>query len=155
MLPSIIRRAGRRFSSTKAKTQVPQYQLPPEKLRALAVIYHQAGSFITPENLSDRIDEAFANEQSHSKMIYFPFVSTKELEGIRRTQRERTKVREWEKDILPPTDRVFSEAMTVREERVIQALYGVELSSDKTRWLPGPDVLQERGLEEDSEESNL
>ena len=55
-----------RCMSSKPNSQEspPGFSLPPKKLRALVSLYHQSRSFITPENLDEAIDSAFAEPPS-------------------------------------------------------------------------------------------
>lgn len=56
-----------RHNSTSPRSPTPNAtpsatQLPPEKMRALISLYHQSRDFISPANLSDKIDEVFAKD---------------------------------------------------------------------------------------------
>ena len=54
-------------SSSKTKLDVqPKTELPPEKMRGLVDLYHESSKFITPANLSDKIDEAFIHRRLNS-----------------------------------------------------------------------------------------
>ncbi|KAH7098301.1 hypothetical protein BKA62DRAFT_713675 [Auriculariales sp. MPI-PUGE-AT-0066] len=49
--------------------QPGEYALPREKMRLLCELYHQAGEYITAENVTERIDEAFTGDMSTEKIL--------------------------------------------------------------------------------------
>ncbi|KAF6762748.1 hypothetical protein DFP72DRAFT_565951 [Ephemerocybe angulata] len=49
-------------AASKKQTRQTRSALPREKLRALVSLYHQADTFITQENLIEKINEALLNE---------------------------------------------------------------------------------------------
>ncbi|KAG8744903.1 hypothetical protein FRC10_009273 [Ceratobasidium sp. 414] len=57
----------------------PSFSLSETKLRALIDLYHSSSSFITPENLSDEIDRAFATQLFRHTLVrpdtYYSLVS--------------------------------------------------------------------------------
>jgi hypothetical protein len=126
--------------------------MTPAKLRALISLYHQADTFITPENLSQRIDEAFIPPNQYvgtTPVQQGPdFITVKRLEDELERQRMEPKVME------PDTERKgspsnthgqgggWSERMDAREEKVLEALYGVERGRNG-QMLPGLDLLME------------
>ncbi|KAF9263642.1 hypothetical protein L218DRAFT_959169 [Marasmius fiardii PR-910] len=159
-MSSSVRRAStsariiRRYaSSNTSSTPQKSFFLTPEKKRALISLYHQSDTFITPENLSERIDQAFIKRRDFA----IPFADTARLT---RTQmdaliidRERApKFSEWDRDrkALPRLEgRHWSEGTTAREWRVIEALYGVD-SSDASNAMPGLEALEEFSSSEEA-----
>lgn len=76
-------------SKPNPETPPPGFVLPPKKLRALVSLYHQSRTFITPENLDEAIDRAFAELPSvrvfgGRKTIDWPTLrlEVKEREGL-------------------------------------------------------------------------
>ena len=51
-------------TSVVAREGTRPFKLPEAKLRALITLYHRSSSFITPANLSSRIDSAFTGTSS-------------------------------------------------------------------------------------------
>ncbi|KAF8665702.1 hypothetical protein AX16_000154 [Volvariella volvacea WC 439] len=137
---------ARRYASTKAPQKVASHRtLPSAKMRALISLYHQADGFITPENLSQRIDEAFLSSDPQS-MINTP-VTVKDLNTILVDQRAAPKLSQWEHGSIMNTrlggsETSWSSRRSVREQKVIEALYGVDLSQPNA-ILPGLEVLEE------------
>ncbi|KAK0468258.1 uncharacterized protein EV420DRAFT_1473965 [Desarmillaria tabescens] len=131
-----------RYSSSSVKRkptkQVPT--LPPEKLRALISVYHGTESFVTPENLSDRIDDAFVRSVGDAALNSF-----KKYDNLRKhrlAQRDMAELWEWDLQIA-----VGNPAMEEREAKIVEALYGVDTSDPLYNRYPGLDLLQdaERG----------
>ncbi|KAF8974600.1 hypothetical protein BDZ97DRAFT_1911768 [Flammula alnicola] len=134
--------------------------LPPAKMRALIALYHQADTWITPENLLERIDKAFvpagvSNKQmdpleigSYSRVNYG--VTFDEIETTKRVMHEAPKMAQWDAHAgasLKPkyqfaVTETWSANRAVREQKVIEALYGVVTTRD-AKLLPGLEVLQE------------
>ncbi|GLB33576.1 hypothetical protein LshimejAT787_0104600 [Lyophyllum shimeji] len=143
----------RRHVSTKTTKPKPKQKrtLPDEKLRALIALYHQADSFITPENLSQRIDEAFLSSTEPRPNTFQPTV--KELQNALAVQRKAPKIAEWDQETLinrTPANgaadyRVYdkwSSVKTARELKVVEALYGVNAAKLGATH-PGLEVLRE------------
>ncbi|KAK2466521.1 hypothetical protein APHAL10511_002163 [Amanita phalloides] len=120
--------------------QVNNIALSPGKLRALISLYHQGDNFITAENLSQRIDEAFIkNKPDLISSTETEVVGIKDLEDKLRSLRDAPK----------PT---WSEEVTVRMRKVRAALYGVE-GGREGHVQPGLETLLEElaRLERDKE----
>ncbi|KAG6890947.1 hypothetical protein C0995_000904 [Termitomyces sp. Mi166 len=136
---AMLKKAGIKSPYTPA----PQRMLPDEKLRALVSLYHQADNFITLDNLSERIDEAFINRSRLVPLTDFSS-SVKYLKGRLAKQRKEARVTEW--DNVPPKsgpetsfdDSKWSTVKMERELKVKQALYGL---SDQGN-LPGIEILK-------------
>jgi len=119
-------------SSSTPETKTSPTQLSPEKMRALVSLYHQSKDFISPNNLSDRIDEVFAkNFYANSSMFvgYNGLVSMmaerKAAPVVGNAQtREQIVTKTWS---LGPAAK--------REQMVIDALYGVD------EGMPGLETL--------------
>lgn len=133
--------------------------ITPAKLRALISLYHQADTFITLENLSQRIDDAFIGPLTHTAVDAMieretDFMTLKRLENELERQRMEPKVMEPDKERGRTSNNgvSWSGQMGSRDEKVMQALYGVERGQDG-QILPGLDVLLEERerLEEDME----
>ncbi|KAK0453530.1 hypothetical protein EV421DRAFT_1687712, partial [Armillaria borealis] len=127
-----------RYSSSSIKRkptkQVPT--LPPEKLRALISVYHGTESFVTLENLSDRIDDAFIRSVGDTALNSF-----KKYDNLRKhrlAQKEMSELWEWDLQIA-----VGNPAMEEREARIVEALYGVDTSDPLYNRYPGLDLLQD------------
>lgn len=128
--------------------------LPAHKMRALISLYHQADSWVTPENLLQRIDEAFlAPDQATLATVSAErienMVSVSDLRGSISLMRNAPKMAQW--DFSPPgsedrTSPEWSESgKNKRDIKVIEALYGVEATASHVsrRFLPGLEVLEE------------
>ncbi|KAG7449125.1 uncharacterized protein BT62DRAFT_929115 [Guyanagaster necrorhizus] len=110
--------------------------LPPQKLRALISVYHGTESFVTPENLSERIDDAFTRSAGGTALNSFKKYDN--LRKLRLAQREMAKLWEWDRQIS-----FGNPAMEEREARIIEALYGVDTSDPLYCRYPGLDLLQD------------
>ncbi|KAF9057365.1 hypothetical protein BJ165DRAFT_26702 [Panaeolus papilionaceus] len=126
--------------------------LPPAKVRALISLYHQADSWITPENLLDRIDEAFLPTvgknvlvEETPEMRMQSMASLPDLRNALRKMKTAPKMAQWDtdttkKDYVPGEQ--WSDVRSKREMKVIEALYGVN-TTVKGKILPGLDALEE------------
>ncbi|KAF9468946.1 hypothetical protein BDZ94DRAFT_554390 [Collybia nuda] len=147
-------RCIRRHVSSKASS-VPSYRtLPSVKMRALISLYHQADTFITPENLSQRIDDAFVPQKPDSRLDRRN-VTLKDLKGVLDAQRKAPRVSDWDQEAV--VSRQYSDAAemgqwsslkTSRELKVIEALYGVDTTHPR-KILPGLDVVLEESKKSD------
>jgi hypothetical protein len=117
-------------------------------MRALVALYHQADTWITSENLLQKIDEAFV---SPSNPEFFDstqhILSYEEIEKARKAMQAAPKMAVWEKGSNAFVDRSriaksWSDNRDKREMKVIEALYGVVTTAD-ARVLPGLDVVEE------------
>jgi hypothetical protein len=136
----------RRHVSTKAAKSYNT--LPSAKMRALISLYHQSDSFITPENLSQRIDDAFVPQKLSSRLDRRN-VTLQDLKGVLDAQRKAPKVSDWDQEAAVSrqyTDTSnmgqWSSLKTSRELKVIEALYGVDTTHPQ-KILPGLDVVLE------------
>ncbi|KAH9951799.1 hypothetical protein B0H21DRAFT_191881 [Amylocystis lapponica] len=150
-LRASLRRAasGRRHvssaSSSKKTAMLANPTLPPEKMRALVSLYHQTESFITPENLSQKIDEAFFDRPP---LVRSPETSFQVLRDELRTRQAKPKVGEADMGKALPAvdyemgerDGSWSEKRGEREMKVLQTLFGIEKSGT-----PALEVLEEEG----------
>lgn len=120
-------------------------------MRALVALYHQAETWITPENLLDKIDEAFVPATSTDLLdaLGQRAVSYEEIEKARRSMALSPKMAVWEKggnafvDTRPKTAKSWSDNREKREMKVIEALYGVVTTAD-ARVMPGLEVFEEK-----------
>jgi len=133
-----------------SKTPVSQGSLPPAKMRALISLYHQSDSFITLENLSARIDQAFLDQEPLSR-VSAPNATIPDLKRMANQRKSAPRIGIWDdsrylsqKPAQMTQD--WSGGLPYREQRVIEALYGVERGG-----MPGLEVLEESGerIEED------
>ncbi|KAI3612495.1 hypothetical protein WG66_010020 [Moniliophthora roreri] len=145
-------KASRRYasstSSAPASTSKKSYFLTPEKKRALISLYHQSDTFITPENLSSKIDEAFIRKD---KELFVDVVTPKDLKNLMNEKLRAPKFREWNRDKRGITGGQWSAQTTHREWRVIEALYGVD-ASDRHNAMPSLEALEEFERKADEEE---
>jgi hypothetical protein len=138
--------AVKRLASTKQSAS----HLPAQKKRALISLYHHCDTFVTEENLSDRIDQAFiwtpldiGNVHSRNNMT-----DVSDLDRIRLLQRRGYKFSDWDDPRekhgmnLPLSSSYSGDWTTYREMQVIEALHGVDVS-DGQRRLPGLEVLED------------
>ena len=133
-------------SSTEKKLDVePKDSLPADKMRVLVDLYHESASYITKENLSAAIDNAF---------IYRPNQrmagSSAPEQTFPQLQVELAKRRAMPRFAQPPPSRIvprmnavsqgylWSESRSPRQEAAMCALYGVYY-----RGRPGYDVLMD------------
>lgn len=155
-LPTIIQRRAhpggfiRRHVSSKASPVQSHHTLPSAKMRALISLYHQADTFITPENLLQRIDDAFVPQILDSGLARRN-VTLQDLKGVLNSQRKAPKISDWDQEAV--VSRKYSEGgaigqwsslKTSRELKVIEALYGVDTTHPQ-KILPGLEVVLEEG----------
>lgn len=134
----------RHVSSSASKVK-SRRTLPPAKLRALISIYHQADSFITPENLSERIDQAFVSDQKLTGIGRTAGDSLKDVATLLNGIREKPKFTEWDRAAMPSSEVTTTWSSSSdggREWQVIEALYGVNISPSR-KVLLGLDTLEE------------
>jgi len=131
-----------RSMSSKPIPQEPPsgFVLPPEKLRALVSLYHQSRSFITPENLDEAIDRAFAESPSvrvfeNRRMADWPSLR---LEVKERDRLSKFGLPETLNSMLSMYEVGFYEEREKRVERVFDAMYGT-WETDK----PGLELVQD------------
>lgn len=123
-------------------------------MRALVALYHQADSWVTPENLDKTIDKAFVAETAHTALT-LPSqegIGWQDLVTTMRDVKTLPRMAQLEADVafrrLGPRHRAFPR----REELMLEALYGVEVHDNKV--LPGWELVQgmEEGLKRHIEE---
>jgi len=144
---------GKQLSESSFSTEAQSHKtLPPAKMRALIALYHQADSWITPENLEDRIDNTFVpdpNSAPRNRLdteLLNPrggWTRLDDLDKMRRHMRMAPKMAQWNRSLA--ADYVGSDwsiKASKRELKVIEALYGVDAPVDKD-MLPGLELLQE------------
>ncbi|KAF8639868.1 hypothetical protein AX17_001123 [Amanita inopinata Kibby_2008] len=142
-----------------SKINATRGTLPPAKMRALVSLYHQADTFITPENLSQRIDEAFVLREENNGMLMIggpsvadwretALLTLPQLREALEAQREAPRVMEPDREMRMmareslPYGSTWSDRRTVRERKVMEVLYGVERVKGG-EMLPGLEVLLE------------
>jgi hypothetical protein len=124
-------------------------QLPPEKLRALISLYHQSDTFITQENLLDKINEALIPQNKD-------YSTRQTMPGIEKMYEALAERRKFSK-VGPPLEvtgapaavgisssspnGTWSSGRHARERRVIEALYGVDMSNPE-KVKPGLELLE-------------
>jgi hypothetical protein len=146
--------------SSKPNPQTPPHDfvLPPKKLRALVSLYHQSKSFITPENLDEAIDRAFAEPPSvrvfGRRLVDWPSLR---LEVKERDRLSKFGLPETLNSVLSMYEVGYHEDRERRVEQVFDAMYGT-LEADK----PGLELLQDTWADveqrlkgEDSEEESV
>ncbi|KAJ3729082.1 hypothetical protein DFJ43DRAFT_502703 [Lentinula guzmanii] len=135
-------RVFRRYSSQKGKQPAP-HALSQQKMRALISLYHQSNTFITPENLSERIDQAFTMKKK-GDLAFGPLKAGVDTLSHFYTQAKLApKFSEWDREKMRFGDGVWSKAAHSRREwKVIEALYGVD-ASGLLDPMPGLEVLDE------------
>ena len=131
--------------------------LPAAKMRALVALYHQADTWVTPENLLQKIDEAFVPGTANSEFLEENrhIVSYEEIEKARKAMQTSPKMAVWEKGSNAFVDRSrkaksWSDNREKREMKVIEALYGVVTTADAS-VLPGLEVVEETAALGESE----
>lgn len=131
-----------RSVSSKPKPQTPPHDfvLPPKKLRALVSLYHQSKSFITPENLDEAIDRAFAEPPSarvfgSRRLVDWPSLR---LEVTERDRLSKFGLPETLNSVLNMYEVGHYEDREGRVEQVFDAMYGT-VETDK----PGLELVQD------------
>lgn len=146
-----------RSMSSKPNPQTPPHDfvLPPQKLRALVSLYHQSKSFITPENLDEAIDRAFAEPLSvrafERRLVSWPALH---MEIRNRDRLSKFGLPETLHSMLSMYEVGYHDQREKRVEQVFDAMYGtsdmdkpgVELLQDT--WVDVEQRLKEEGSEE-------
>jgi len=136
---------SKRYVSSKQASSLPDH-----KRRALISLYHQSESFITPENLNDRIDEAFKTVLSDT--VVLNKMEVRDLKSVVQKTRTAPKLKQW----VPKGDKESPISDSIgdgssgwsnitrdrRENKVVAALYGVHVTPSG-KILPGLEVLEE------------
>ncbi|TFK43171.1 hypothetical protein BDQ12DRAFT_674521 [Crucibulum laeve] len=157
--PTLTRKSKSTRPSTTDTPIASQHTLPSAKMRALISLYHQSDSFVTPENLSERIDKAFLINSVENSLrqlnMHEPHLS--QLRHEVSSRRSQPAVSEWDNQRVATSAAAGMHQWRIghaRERKVIEALYGVDVST-ATKKLPGLAVLEEsreeirKELEED------
>jgi len=147
-------------SSPPADSQVKVLShstLPPPKMRALISLYHQADSWVTPENLLEKIDEAFSRSGSGSLAISAGreenMVSVLDMKNYVKVRRDAPKMSQWDTSSSVGDSAIsqWSESGKSRRDlKVLEALYGATAFDHSSttvsqQFLPGLELLQEWG----------
>ena len=134
--------------------ELSQSTLPTPKMRALISLYHQADSWVTPENLLQKIDDAFVPSVS----LALPtgrqenMVSVWDMKNHLSLMRNAPKMAQWDsgssvREDFPTSSEWSESGKNRRDIKVIEALYGVAFNHSPTNisqaFLPGLEVLQE------------
>ncbi|KAJ7068064.1 hypothetical protein C8F01DRAFT_1364477, partial [Mycena amicta] len=138
------RTLSRAFSVGNVVRTPQTTNLPPEKLRALISIYHQAQSFVTRENLEAKIDEAFLTQDMFKERL-----SHKHLERLLQKRQDAAEVTEW----YPHSQEAdgWGNRSALRDVQVMEALYGVEAVGSEPA-LPALESLQDANEPQDTRE---
>ncbi|KAI0301816.1 hypothetical protein B0F90DRAFT_250355 [Multifurca ochricompacta] len=134
----VIPLARHMSSKPNAQTPLPNFALPPKKLRALVSLYHQSNSFITPENLDEEIDRAFlevpAMRTFGNRRVDWPSLR---LEVKERKQLSKFGLPETLNSALSMYEAGYEEREK-RVEQVFDAMYGTWQTNK-----PGLELLQD------------
>lgn len=153
-LQSCVRRRisvlKRNFSSDTSSKSLPNVlshrSLPSAKMRALISLYHQSETFITPEDLGERIDATFASEDPNDLLPVTADVTFTSLKDKVMDLREAPKMSQWNPhaNTTRPTlvAGKWSQIRRRRELKIIEALYGVDVTHSGN-VMPGLEVLEE------------
>jgi hypothetical protein len=166
-IPTLWRLLERNLSTKSqpaaaSQVNVSQNTLPTPKMRALISLYHQADSWVTPENLLQKIDEAFvpdATALATSNTLATslvdsvgPTVSVSDMKNHISLIRNAPKMAQWDSGSSVREDQYQSAEWSEsgknrRDLKVIEALYGVAFNHSSKNisqaFLPGLEVLQE------------
>ena len=124
--------------------------MTPEKLRALISIYHSSANFITPQNLSAAIDDAYLGHPEKIELDA-PEKSSLQLQIEMKSRGLKQETGRWGNQGWGANAPVWA-AVNPRMKQVRQALYGTEEAGK-----PGLDILLEerkrimKQIKEDSE----
>lgn len=137
----------RRHVSAKSPKAPSHRTLPDAKMRALISLYHQSDTFITPENLLERIDEVFLPSDPSASIR--PPITLRDLHNALHDQRNAPLSTEWDSapsallaSDYPESKNEWSAMTDARELKVIEALYGVDTTHNRVT-MPGLEVLEE------------
>ncbi|KAA1466175.1 hypothetical protein DENSPDRAFT_16337 [Dentipellis sp. KUC8613] len=109
-------------SKSDAPSTLPQFSLSPAKLRALISLYHQSGSFITPENLDTAIEKAFTDVPDIVSIANSKYTTYMDLKADVSARRVAPKFIQTEDLARERTGYGGSDA--TRRNQVFEALYG-------------------------------
>jgi hypothetical protein len=121
--PPLTRHTSTTRPSPTSNAASSSTQLPPEKMRALISLYHQSKDFISPANLSDKIDEVFAKDFYANSTSFAGYWN---LVGMLMERNNSPVIGSpHTRDQLQP-HRWFVGPAAKREQMVFNALYGVD-----------------------------
>lgn len=132
--------------TSKSTKQESHRTLPEVRMRTLISLYHQADSWITPENLLQRIDDAFVPKTSANLSLpSLPAqegIALQDLTSAANQVKVSPKMTQLEAE---PSFRRLGEkgmwhTMSKREKMMFEALYGVNVNGKEV--LPGLEVLK-------------
>ena len=122
-------------------------------MRALISLYHQADSWVTPENLSQKIDEAFVDPGSLALSTGREenMVSVSDMKNYIGIRRKAPKMAQWDSSSSggdSDASQWSESGKNRRDLKVLEALYGVTAfdhtsTNISQAFLPGLEVLQE------------
>ncbi|TFY83843.1 hypothetical protein EWM64_g175 [Hericium alpestre] len=136
--PNLIRYTSSQSDAPTPAPSAPEFRLSPAKLRALISLYHESGSFITPQNLDDVIDKVFTNENDvYTTTRGQKYKSYMELRAEVQARRTAPKFVQAAQTAANRTNS-FSEA-NERLQQVAGALFGTEKEKEI-----GLELLQDR-----------
>ena len=114
-------------TSTLAQKEPRSFTLPPARLRALIALYHRSSSFITPANLSSRIDQAFT-VTLYKGDILSQHASYQALASYSQRKRVNEPQPPYYKDVRLYFDSTtWSDKRGVRQARVRATLWGTQV----------------------------
>jgi hypothetical protein len=139
----------RMFSICRVTQDAPQsFALPPARLRALISLYHLSSTFITPANLSDRIDRAFTDARNATTLTTTIYSHAELQERVKVKRNENpvgTGKAQYRGVFLDYTGRTWSDKRGVRQRRVANALWGTE-----TDGKPALETVQETSIADEN-----
>ncbi|KAI0334725.1 hypothetical protein GY45DRAFT_1317739 [Cubamyces sp. BRFM 1775] len=111
-------------SSSQSKLDVkPQTKLPDDKMRVLVNLYHQSSSFVTKENLSERIDQAFARPKLLSMLG--PESTLRSLQVQVEQRRAKPKFGASNQAMPHSSGGLWSDMLPIRQLAVLMTLLGM------------------------------
>lgn len=145
MIRNSVRQVVKRHVSSQSTRPQQPTALSPTKMRALVSLYHQSETFITPETLDARIDNAFLyipEQMAVGDAGNHAYRSYVELEGTEKLREKIPRISEY----IPSSYHVersspqqpWSDFQNPRERAVFEAMYG---TLEQTK--PGWEILEE------------
>jgi hypothetical protein len=110
-----------------ASTSQPAWDLPPEKLRHLITLFHDASTYVTRETLDARIIDAFVTTPTTSSQVMAPYKNYNQLKTVVIRRKDE-----------PNMNTPLESAKDPRIKRVFGALYGTDRGN-----LPGLELMIE------------
>lgn len=127
----------RRYTSSRARDPTA---VAPDRMRALVELYHQTESFITHENLSKRIDDAFLGTTDSPVLSTYSDETRRMLERKMRDKQRKPRLAGVELDNAYSPGQEWSSSERSRSGALRAALEG---SSETFSSLPGLAMLEE------------